>query len=141
MLQGVLIYEMAVGYPPFYGETPFSVYQKILEAKVSFPFSLSKLTQNLISGFLNPSRVKRLGSGAGGFDRIKINLFFVGIEWNSAARGLLMPPLVPTVTSDGDSSNFDVYPDETVEEKANLTSAEREMFREFDRILDRPVRE
>lgn len=132
---------MAAGYPPFYGENPFAVYQRILSGQVSFPFGVSSVTQSLISGLLTANRTKRLGSGAGGFERIKLHLFFAGIEWNSAARGLLLPPVVPTVTSEGDTSNYDLYPDESFEEQANLTSAEREMFREFDRILERPVRE
>jgi protein kinase X len=132
---------MACGYPPFYGDNPFTVYQKILEARVSYPSYLPASTQAIVGSLLTPNRVKRLGSGAGGFDRIKLHTFFTGIEWNSAARMLLMPPAVPTVTSDGDTSNFDLYPDETTEEQANLTSQEREMFREFDRILDRPIRE
>ena len=130
---------MSAGYPPFFGDNPFAVYQKILECKVSFPSFVPTNTQSLINGLLTSNRTKRLGSGSGGFDRLKVHAFFTGIEWNSAARMLLMPPAVPTVTSDGDASNFDLYPDETTEEPANLTSIEREMFREFDRILDRPI--
>ena len=132
---------MSAGYPPFFGDNPFSVYQKILEAKISYPSSVAKSAQLLIGSLLVANRIKRLGCGSGGFERFKSHLFFTGIEWNSAARGLLMPPVVPSVASNGDSSNFDIYPDESVEEQANLTSAEREMFREFDRILDRPIRE
>ncbi len=140
-MQGILIFEMCAGYPPFYGDNPFAVYQKILECKVSYPSFVPAVAQALIGGLLTSNRTKRLGSGAGGFERFKSHLFFTGIEWNSAARMLLMPPAVPTVTSEGDASNFDLYPEETTEEAANLTSAEREMFREFDRILDRPIKE
>ena len=70
---------------------------------------------------------------------MKKHIFFQGIEWNTAAQMLMMPPVVPSVITDGDTSNFDVYPDEAMEEQANLTSSERELFREFDRILERPV--
>lgn len=139
--QGILMYEMMTGIPPFYGENPFSVYQKILEGKISFAFMTPKATQSVISGFLTSNRIYRLGCGAGGFDKVRSHPFFTGIEWNSASMMLLMPPVVPTVQSDGDTSNFDVFPDEALEEQANLTSTEREMFREFDRILERPVQE
>ena len=48
-----------------------------------------------------------------------------------------MPPLVPLVLGDGDTSNFDLFPDELADEIANLTLEERQMFNEFDVILDR----
>ncbi len=34
---GILIYEMLAGYPPFYDENPFGIYQKILAGKIEFP--------------------------------------------------------------------------------------------------------
>ena len=32
---GVLIYEMAAGYPPFFAEQPIQIYEKIVSGKVS----------------------------------------------------------------------------------------------------------
>ena len=34
---GILIFEMLVGYPPFYDENPFGIYQKILAGRIEFP--------------------------------------------------------------------------------------------------------
>jgi protein kinase X len=34
---GILIYEMLAGYPPFYDDNPFGIYQKILAGKIDFP--------------------------------------------------------------------------------------------------------
>ncbi len=34
---GILIFEMLAGYPPFYDENPFGIYQKILAGKIDFP--------------------------------------------------------------------------------------------------------
>ena len=34
---GILIFEMLAGYPPFYDDNPFGIYQKILAGKVEFP--------------------------------------------------------------------------------------------------------
>ncbi len=137
---GVLIFEMSNGYPPFYGDNPFTVYKKILSGSLSFPISANHLpTRKIISNFLNNDRTKRLGSGSGGWSNIQSNLFFMGIDWYSAAKECIVPPVVPTVLGDGDSSNFDFYPDESVEEPSNLSHEERELFHEFDRILDRPV--
>ncbi|ORM40084.1 cAMP-dependent protein kinase catalytic subunit alpha [Babesia sp. Xinjiang] len=36
---GILIYEMLVGYPPFYHEDPMGIYKKILECRLIFPRS------------------------------------------------------------------------------------------------------
>ncbi len=33
---GVLVYEMAAGYPPFYADQPIQIYEKIVSGKVSF---------------------------------------------------------------------------------------------------------
>ena len=52
---------------------------------------------------------------------------------------LIVPPVVPTIHSDGDTSNFDFYEEESTEEVSNLTSAERTLFYEFDRILGREI--
>ena len=34
---GILIYEMLVGYPPFYDENPLGIYEKILASHPEFP--------------------------------------------------------------------------------------------------------
>jgi len=135
---GVLLFEMAAGYPPFYGDNPFSVYQKILEANIKFPSAMHRLTRSAVSSFCVTNRARRLGSGRNGFAGIKAHRFFLGIDWISASRQLIMPPVIPSVLSDGDTSNFDFYAEEAVEEANNLTATERGMFREFDSILERP---
>ena len=52
---------------------------------------------------------------------------------------LIVPVVLPTIHGEGDTSNFDYYEEEVLEEVSNLTSAERELFHEFDRILGRPI--
>ncbi|CAE8637940.1 unnamed protein product, partial [Polarella glacialis] len=34
---GILLFEMLAGYPPFYDENPFGIYQKVLAGKIDFP--------------------------------------------------------------------------------------------------------
>ncbi len=34
---GILIFEMLAGYPPFFDETPYGIYQKILQGKIDWP--------------------------------------------------------------------------------------------------------
>jgi len=59
------------------------------------------------------------------------------VEWRSAARQLIMPPIVPLVLTDGDTSNYDYYGDEVPDEASNLTVDERQLFREFELLLER----
>jgi len=133
---GILCYEMAMGFPPFFGKNPFTVYQKILENKIRFPSTVPPATKSVISGFLKSDRRSRLGCAS--FDSVKSHLFFKGVDWNSAAQELIVPPMAPTVTFEGDSSNYDYFPEEAVEEASNLTQDERAMFDGLDEILDRP---
>lgn len=41
---GVLIYEMAAGYPPFFADQPIQIYEKIVSGKVRRHFSLEEFT-------------------------------------------------------------------------------------------------
>ena len=46
---GVLIYEMAAGFPPFFADQPIQIYEKIVSGKVCSSFADDhKLRQNLI---------------------------------------------------------------------------------------------
>jgi serine/threonine protein kinase len=45
---GVLIYEMLSGYPPFYDENPFGIYQKILAGKCEYPKHMDPYAKDLI---------------------------------------------------------------------------------------------
>lgn len=44
---GVLVYEMAAGYPPFFADQPIQIYEKIVSGKVS----LSPTCETLHSSF------------------------------------------------------------------------------------------
>lgn len=133
---GILMYEMVMGFPPFFGKNPFTVYQKILEGKLQFAHAVPNNSKSVITAFLHTDRKQRLGCH--NFDSVKHHVFFRGIDWNSAALQLIVPPVAPTVTAEADTSNFDFYPEETVEEASNLTQEERIMFQALDEILDRP---
>lgn len=136
---GILLYEMAMGFPPFFGKNPFTVYQKILDGKLKFGAGISSNTKAIIVGLLNADRKSRLGCSS--FKSLQNHAFFKGVDWNSGAQQLIVPPFAPTVTSEADSSNYDFYPEETVEEASNLTQEERAMFRALDEILERPALE
>jgi serine/threonine protein kinase len=138
---GVLLYEMVVGYPPFYDQNPFGVYKKILKGSIKFPNSgVTSSAQSAIKGFLTQRRYRRLGcTTQSPIDSLRKHSYFQSIDWNSAEKMLITPPYLPTVLSAGDTSNFDYYPEETTEETSNLSSTERIAFAELDLILDRPA--
>merc|ERR1711871_1360485 len=71
---GVLIFEMLAGYPPFYDENPFGIYQKILAGKIEFPRHFDVHAKDLIDAEL-------------------------------------AAPVNPDVKGEGDTHNFDQYPD------------------------------
>lgn len=133
------MYEMLYGHPPFFGENPFSVYQLILKGKVKFSTltPISPFAKEVLKGLLKVDRGSRMGSGSSGVRSLQRNMFFNGIAWDSVFKKLVVPPLVPSIKTEGDTSNYDYYPEEVSDEIGNLTRAERVMFDEFDRILDR----
>ena len=68
---GILIYEMLAGYPPFFDENHFGIYQKILAGKIEWPSVISKIARDLIRRLLVKDRTKRLGSMKGGSQDVK----------------------------------------------------------------------
>ena len=131
---------MTIGYPPFFDDNPFGVYKKILKGNIKFPSGISSNTQSVIKSFLTSRRYRRLGcTTSPPIDSIKKHSYFNGINWESVEKMLIVPPYLPTILSVGDTSNFDYYPEETIESVSNLNSDERTAFAELDLILDRPV--
>lgn len=60
---GVLIYEFLSGSPPFYDESQYKVYEKILTAKIEWPRYFDSTAKDIIKKLLNNDPTKRLGSG------------------------------------------------------------------------------
>lgn len=110
---GILIYEMIAGYPPFYDENPFGIYQKILSGKLEFPQKacFDEASKSLISKLLVQDSSKRLGCLAGKCGDVMRHKFFKSIDWNATYRRELRPPFVPPVSAADDNSMFDKYPE------------------------------
>ena len=62
MAIGVLIYEMIVGYPPFYDDNPFGIYEKILSGKIEWSRHVDPIAKDLVKKLLVLDRTKRLGN-------------------------------------------------------------------------------
>mmetsp|Transcript_73428 Transcript_73428/g.153268 ORF Transcript_73428/g.153268 Transcript_73428/m.153268 type:complete len:348 (+) Transcript_73428:197-1240(+) len=130
---GILVYEMLAGYPPFYDENPFGIYQKILLGKVEYPRHFDTQAKDLIRKLLQPDRSKRLGNLKGGADDVRKHKWFKGIEWDGLLRRQSPPPIVPELRHPADTRNFDSYPD-SVDEPSGpqlIESKVAEIFADF----------
>uniref|UniRef100_A0A672QEC6 non-specific serine/threonine protein kinase n=1 Tax=Sinocyclocheilus grahami TaxID=75366 RepID=A0A672QEC6_SINGR len=105
---GVFIYELLVGDTPFYAESLVGTYGKIMDHKNSLTFpddiEMSKKAKDLICAFLSDREVRL---GRSGVDEIKCHPFFKNDQWTFDTIRDTMAPVVPKLSSDIDTSNFD----------------------------------
>lgn len=105
---GAIMFEMLVGYPPFYSEDPMTTCKKIVswqhylripkEAKLSV--EARDIMLRLMCG-VN----QRLGSN--GIDEIKSHPFFEGIDWNNLYNQ--RAAYQPTIQHELDTNNFEKF--------------------------------
>ncbi|KAJ2508971.1 cAMP-dependent protein kinase catalytic subunit [Coemansia sp. RSA 2049] len=108
---GILIFEMLVGYPPFYDDNPFGIYEKILEGKLVFPSFFAGSAKDLIARLLTADVSKRLGNLQGEGEDVKTHAWFAMIDWQLLVERRVPPPIVPPHRHPGDTCNFDRYPE------------------------------
>ena len=105
---GVFLYEMLVGDTPFYADSLVGTYSKIMDHRNSLHFpqevDISHAAKSLICAFLT-DRSERLGRN--GVDEIKSHPFFKNTQWTFDNLRECVPPVVPELTGDDDTSNFD----------------------------------
>jgi len=108
---GVLIYEMLAGYPPFYDENPFGIYQLILAGKIEFPRFVETHARDLVRKLLTADRAKRLGNLRGGGDDVRKHKWFRGLDFMKLFHRQLEAPFVPVTQGEADTRQFEQYPD------------------------------
>jgi len=128
---GILIYEMLIGYPPFYDENHFVIYQKILAGKIDWPKHLDSVAKDLIKKLLVKDRTRRLGSMKGGAEDVKNHRFFYSLDWQDVYFKHLAPPIVPSITSEEDTSNFEDYTEEESKKRAAVSKKQLKLFEDF----------
>ncbi|XP_063298227.1 rho-associated protein kinase 2 isoform X3 [Pelobates fuscus] len=105
---GVFLFEMLVGDTPFYADSLVGTYSKIMDHKNSLNFpedvEISKNAKNLICAFLTEREVRL---GRNGIEEIKQHTFFKNDQWTWDNIRETAAPVVPELSSDIDSSNFD----------------------------------
>ncbi|CAJ0856425.1 9037_t:CDS:10 [Entrophospora sp. SA101] len=108
---GILIFEMLAGYPPFFDDNPFGIYEKILAGKIQFPNHFDANAKDLIKRLLTADRTKRLGNLRGGSDDVKKHKWFRGVDWQGLYDRRVAAPIIPPYRHPGDTSNFEKYPE------------------------------
>uniref|UniRef100_A0A8C5S592 Rho-associated protein kinase 2 n=1 Tax=Laticauda laticaudata TaxID=8630 RepID=A0A8C5S592_LATLA len=110
---GVFLFEMLVGDTPFYADSLVGTYSKIMDHKNSLHFpedvEISRQAKDLICAFLTDRDVRL---GRSGVEEIKSHLFFKNDQWDWNNIRDTAAPVVPELSSDIDSSNFDDIEDD-----------------------------
>ncbi|KAK7393699.1 hypothetical protein VNO78_22262 [Psophocarpus tetragonolobus] len=105
---GAIMYEMLVGYPPFYSDEPMLTCRKIVNWRTNLKFpeeaKLSAEAKDLICRLLCNVE-QRLGTK--GADEIKAHPWFKGIEWENLYK--MKAAFIPEVNDELDTQNFEKF--------------------------------
>ncbi|CAN4091576.1 unnamed protein product [Withania somnifera] len=114
---GAIMYEMLVGYPPFYSDDPMSTCRKIVNWKSHLKFpeeaKLSSEAEDLISKLLCHV-TQRLGSNSA--DEIKVHPWFRGIDWDRIYH--MEAAFIPEVNDELDTQNFEKFEESVTHSKS-----------------------
>uniref|UniRef100_A0AAX7T6Y3 cAMP-dependent protein kinase n=1 Tax=Astatotilapia calliptera TaxID=8154 RepID=A0AAX7T6Y3_ASTCA len=126
---GVLVYEMAAGYPPFFADQPIQIYEKIVSGKVRFPSHFSSDLKDLLRNLLQVDLTKRYGNLKNGVNDIKGHKWFATTDWIAIYQKKVEAPFIPKFKGPGDTSNFDDYEEEEI--RVSFTEKCAKEFAEF----------
>ena len=105
---GIIFYEMLIGYPPFFSDTPQLTCHKICHFKEYFNIpdecKISNEATDLIKKFITVPD-KRLGYN--GIKEIMQHPFFNNFDWDNIRKN--KPPFIPQLDSDFDTKYFDKF--------------------------------
>lgn len=112
---GVIMYEMLMGYPPFCSDNPQDTYRKVMNWRETLIFPpetpISEEAKETIVRFCCEAD-RRMGSNRG-IEELKCVPFFRGVDWEHIRE---RPAAIPVeVRSIDDTSNFDEFPDVSLE--------------------------
>ncbi|GFR39844.1 hypothetical protein Agub_g340 [Astrephomene gubernaculifera] len=110
---GAIMFEMLVGYPPFYSDEPLTTCRKIVNWRMFLRFPeearLSPAARDLICRLMCDVD-DRIGT-RGGVEEIKSHPFFACVDW--AGLHLSPAPYVPRVDHELDTQNFEAFDEES----------------------------
>ena len=82
-----MLYELLVGYTPFFAEKESHMYRLILENKLEFASKFSKAEKQVIKGLMNNDKMKRFN-----FSDLRISKFYESFNWDDLYCKKLKPP-------------------------------------------------
>lgn len=132
---GILIFEMLAGYPPFYDENPFGIYQKVLAGKIDFPRHFDVKAKDLIKRLLVKESGKRLGCLKAAAEDLKKHKWYKGMDWDLLLNRTLPAPYLPSVKSPDDTSMFDKYPESLESGAQAIPEKDQHLFEGFSAEL------
>lgn len=108
---GVILFEMLVGYPPFFSDDPSITCQKILHWRKTLVIppeaNLSPAATDILKKLICDHE-HRLGKN--GVSEIKLHPFFEGVDWENIRTN--KSPYIPKLKSDIDTEYFDNFDEE-----------------------------
>lgn len=131
---GILVFEMLAGYPPFFDQDNYSIYEKILKGVYLFPPYVDELGRDFVRRLLVVDPNLRLGSKRGAVEVME-HSFFSRIAWRDLYEKKIEPPFIPQVAHSGDAGNFEKYQEEQAspsgEEDFHLSDPYESLFKYF----------
>ncbi|GJN14893.1 hypothetical protein PR202_gb01767 [Eleusine coracana subsp. coracana] len=132
---GAIMYEMLVGYPPFYSEDPMSTCRKIVNWRSHLKFpeeaKLSPEAKDLISKLLCNVE-QRLGTK--GAHEIKAHPWFRGVQWEKLYQ--MKAAFIPEVNGELDTQNFEKFEEMLPSKDANFVGY---TYKNFEIVNDDEV--
>ena len=106
---GVIMFEMMIGYPPFYSDNSTETCKKILDwenhLEIRPEANISKEAVDILKRLINDPE-KRLGRN--GADEIKQHPYFKNVDWKHI-KETMIPPFLPELKGPFDTKYFDEY--------------------------------
>jgi protein kinase A/protein kinase X len=127
---GVLVFELLTGFPPFYSQNPYEIYNKVLTEKPKIPEFIDYRARDLISNLLCREEEERLGVNSVTFTQsVKNHEWFEGVDFDAVYAKDIPAPWIPP-TSSTEVKEFPTYPEE------NLTAQLGGLIDNKDKMLE-----
>lgn len=119
-------------YPPFFDESPYRIYEKILAGRIEFPRFVDPQAKDLIKKLLALDRSKRFGNLKNGSEDIKRHKWFSMVDWDMLYQKRIDAPIPVQVSGSGDSRYYEDYQN-SIEDQSGpgLTQEQQDYFKEF----------
>ena len=106
---GILLYEFSAGYAPFRADDQMEIYKQIFAEAYKCPHDFSHELKDLIKNILKTDLTRRFGNLRAGVNDIKYHKWFKDTDWVGLYEKRLPAPLIPTIRSLDDTSQFEEY--------------------------------